>query len=124
MFPLITKPPDTTAKSIEPNPKQQRPAAHVFEFLLNLVDEFDGGTRERSLAVSLGAGFEASAETADEVGEVGVERSRHHDFLRLPPGVAGVLSSKFAVPENDDADDPDAVRERSLGETSFSSIGE
>jgi hypothetical protein len=52
---------DARAQRLEPNPQQQAPAADVFEFLLDFVDEFSGGAREARAAVLAFTDDESSA---------------------------------------------------------------
>src|SRR5690606_18400243 len=95
------------AQPFETNPQDERPAAHVLEFLLDLVDELGGRALERGVAVGRGTGGEARAETDDEAVEGGVEvrmpaspracgRAAAHELWRAHGGASGWTGRRIA----------------------------
>jgi hypothetical protein len=61
---------DVLAQPFEASPQQQPPAGDVFELLLDLVNDLDGGAGERTVPEGRGTGREAGAQAGDEVVEV------------------------------------------------------
>jgi hypothetical protein len=57
---------DAIAEPFEADPEDQRPAADIFDLLLDLVDKIGRWAGEGGVAVGRGAGGKAGAETTDE----------------------------------------------------------